>query len=366
MTDSKPASSITTQYPVFFHKYNNKSTQKAHDERSQSTGATSSRASHPFNTPKGPVITLKNRSTEPDPIFKGIASVTGDSDSEGLMYCLPNERRALGVLAKNVDGEQYYEIDGDMNFVAKTDDEMAGFIKSTFAIPHGVVELEESSALIVDTKGRRWRLPLGNEAYVPKTAGDELRVCREVITERDLMSLCGTFYEVPAENADGFAKVRPVASHNFAINDYASYRGLIMFTGIDHAEAKGNPHVIFSEDGKAAVWAGAIDDLWKMGKPVGHGGPLFETPVKAGEPSDPFLIGFYDRRDMALSHKSTGNVVFTVEVDPTGDGQWFEYGKYEIAAGQTFEHRFPAAFQARWIRVTTDVDTKATALFEYR
>ena len=103
-----------------------------------------------------------------------------------------------------------------------------------------------------------------------------------------------------------------------------------------------------------------------QGGPVGHGGPLCGTSVRAGEPSDPFLIGFFDRRDMALSHTSSGNVVFTVEVDPTGDGQWFEYGKYEIAPGQTVEHRFLAAFQARWIRVTTDVDTKATALFEYR
>ena len=141
---------------------------------------------------------------------------------------------------------------------------------------------------------------------------------------------------------------------------------MMMFTGIDHSAAKGNPHIVFSEDGKAAVWAGAIDDLWKMGKPTGHGGPLVDTEVKAGVPSDPFLIGFYDRRDMYLSHSGSGSVTFKVEVDPSGDGQWFTYGEYEVAAGQTVEHRFPRAFQARWIRVTTSEDTKATALFEYR
>jgi len=306
------------------------------------------------------------RPTSPDPIFEGIATIRKDADSEGWMYGLPNQRRALGILARTVDGEQYYEIDGDMDFVAKTDEEMSDYIRDRFAVPHDVVEVDESSVLVVDAKGRRWRLPLGDEAYRQKIADAELRICREVATERDLLSLAGTFYELPAENADGYAKVRPVASHNFAIADYASYRGMLMITGIDHSAAKSNPHIVFSEDGKAAVWAGVIDDIWKMGKPVGHGGPLFDTPVKAGVPSDPFLIGFYDRRDMSLSHKSSGNVVFTVEVDPTGDGQWFEYARYEIAAGQTFEHRFPAAFQARWIRVTTDTDTKATALFEYR
>ena len=306
------------------------------------------------------------RSCEPDPIFDGVASIDKAADSEGLMYGLPNQRRALGVLARTADGEQYYEIDGDMNFVPKTDEETADYIRDKFAVPHDVVGIDDSSVLIVDAGGRRWRLPLGDAAYAGKIADAELRICREVATERDLLSLCGTFYELPAENADGYAKVRPIASHNFAIADYASYRGMMLFTGIDHAKAKNNPHVVFSEDGKAAVWAGAIDDIWKMGKPVGHGGPLCGTFVRAGEPSDPFLIGFFDRRDMALSHTSSGNVVFTVEVDPTGDGQWFEYGKYEIAPGQTVEHRFPAAFQARWIRVTTDVDTKATALFEYR
>ena len=69
---------------------------------------------------------------------------------------------------------------------------------------------------------------------------------------------------------------------------------------------------------------------------------------------------------MALSHRSSGEVNFRVEVDPTGDGQWFHYGDFNVKPGDTVEHRFPKAFQARWIRVTTDQDTKATAWSEYR
>ena len=91
-----------------------------------------------------------------------------------------------------------------------------------------------------------------------------------------------------------------------------------------------------------------------------------ESQVKAGEASDPYLIGFYDKRTMSLSHTDSGNVVFTVEVDPTGDGEWFRYGSFEVPAGQTFEHAFPQSFQGRWIRVTAYRDTKATAWFEYR
>lgn len=60
--------------------------------------------------------------------------------------------------------------------------------------------------MIVDDLNRRWRLPLGNETYKELTNQGVLRVCREVATERDMFSCMGTFYELPAENADGYAK----------------------------------------------------------------------------------------------------------------------------------------------------------------
>ena len=66
---------------------------------------------------------------------------------------------------------------------------------------------------------------------------------------------------------------------------------MLIMTGINSEDVKNNPHVIVSKDGKAAVWAGVIDDLWKMGKPTGRGGPWKNTSVKAREPSDPYLIG---------------------------------------------------------------------------
>jgi hypothetical protein len=104
-----------------------------------------------------------------------------------------------------------------------------------------------------------------------------------VATERDLFSCHGTFYELPAENADGFAKIRPIASHPFRIHDYASYRGLLVMTGIDPDYNGPNEHILISNDRKAAVWAGVIDDLWRLGKPTGTGGPWHQTRVEAGE-----------------------------------------------------------------------------------
>ncbi len=252
-----------------------------------------------------------------------------------------------------------------MNLVRKEDDKTASFIREKFAVPRQAVIFDKASILVTDDRERRWRLPGGNPAYEGHTGKGLLRICREVATERDLFNCGGTFYELPAENADGFAKIRPIASHNFRIHDYASYRGLLIMSGIDPSEATENEHIITSADGKAALWAGVIDDLWKMGKPSGEGGPWFDSPVKAGEASDPYLIGFYDRRNLKLNHNSGKKVRFIMEVEPAGHGPWMVYREVKVKPGQTFSFDFPENFQARWIRFIADRDCRATALLKY-
>jgi hypothetical protein len=181
-----------------------------------------------------------------------------------------------------------------------------------------------------------------------------------------LFNCHGTFYELPAENADGYAKIRPIASHHLKINDYTSYRGLLIISGINPEKTSNNPHIFVSKDKKAAVWAGVIDDLWKLGKPVGHGGPYVDSKVSANIPSDPYLIGFYDQRTLELSHQSTGNVTFTLEIDPTGDGDWVKYEQFTVKKEEKFRFRFPDSFLARWIRIVADKNTTATAWLEYK
>ena len=180
----------------------------------------------------------------------------------------------------------YYELGTDMKLVPREDAATRKFIDEKFAIPQNVVSIDESSVLIIDDSDRRWRLPLGSSAYTELINTAQLRLCREVATERDLFNCHGTFYELPAENADGYAKIRPVASHHYRIHDYASYRGLLVMTGVDPEERRHNQHIIVSEDGKAAIWVGAIDDLWSLGKPTGRGGPWKNNLVEPGQASD--------------------------------------------------------------------------------
>lgn len=312
-----------------------------------------------------------NRSASSDGMFKGLSKVSEDKSLGGLLYGLGKNRRALGLLATSIeDGKVvengYYEMSDTLTLVRKEDAKTADFIREKFAIPHQVVTIDESSILIVDDKGRRWRLPLGDERYTKLMGQDVLRICREVATERDMFSCHGTFYELPAENADGYAKIRPIATHDFRIHDYASYRGMLIMTGINPKAAGSNEHIIVSEDGKAAVWAGAIDDLWSLGKPTGKGGPWKNTAVEAGVASDPYLIGFYDKKELTLSHNSQKDVTFTIEVDPTGNGKWMKYTTLTVKPGENLTHELKDPFQARWIRFSADANTNATAWLEYK
>lgn len=310
------------------------------------------------------------RISMPDQIFAGLAPVSLPETQAGLLWGLGHNSRKLGVLAGTVSDHSftetgYYELDSLMNLVKKDDSETASFIREKFAIPRDVVTIDDASVLVIDDLGRRWRLPKGDLKFVNLIENGLVRICREVATERDLLNCCGTFYELPAENADGFAKIRPIASHKFRIHDYASYRGLLVLTGIDPALKTQNDHIVVSDDRKAAVWAGTIDDLWLMGKPVGQGGPWKNTAVKAGVASDPYLIGFYDKRKLKLSHNSGKTVSIKIEVEPIGHGPWMTFSQIEVEPGKNVEFDFPESFQSRWIRFVADQDCQATAWLTY-
>ncbi|MCK9160462.1 MAG: hypothetical protein WCR45_07130 [Bacteroidaceae bacterium] len=311
-----------------------------------------------------------NRTNSIDPIFEGLSPVDSNESIGGMLYSLGDNRRSLGVLAMDYKDNSplvsgYYEMDDQLRLVKKEDPKMVSFMKEHVAIPKQVIQIEKGSVLIIDNSGRRWRLPLGLSAYTKPTNEGAVRICREVATERDLFSCMGTFYELPAENADGFAKIRPISTHEFKINDYVSYRGMLIMTGVDPQRIESNDHLIYSADKKAVVWAGVLDDLWKLGKPTGFGGPWMDTSVKANEYSDPYLISFYDKKDLKISHNSNETVTFTLEVDPSGNGNWMKYKVVSVKKGQTFNFEFPSSFQAKWIRFKTDKDTNAKTLLSY-
>lgn len=297
------------------------------------------------------------RSPAGDGMFAGIAAPADKTASGGLIYA---RGAGLKTLRYVTNEGLCYDMGADLKLTAVDDAKGVEYARKSFAVPKNVLTMDAASVLYEDEKGR-WRLPRGDVAFdQPGALGDE-RVSREVCTERDLFNAHGTFYELPAENAGGFAKVRPVSTHNRRIKDYCSYRGLLIISGITD-EAKGE-HILRSSDGKAALWAGVVDDLWQFGKPRGTGGPWKDSTVQSGVPSDPYLMTGYDKKRLTLSADKA--VSIAVEIDISGTGQWVTYQSFDVQAGKPVEHTFPDAFAAYWVRVKAGADCVATAQLIY-
>jgi hypothetical protein len=223
-----------------------------------------------------------------------------------------------------------------------------------------------------------WGLPLPDDdvqaAYAAARArGWQARTQRSVVTERYLANIDGAFYEVPF--VGGIRRARPIASHGRMISDMICWRGLLVLSGT-RADAQPDGHCFRSADGKLGLWFGKLDDLWRLGKPRGSGGPWRQTTVKADTPSAPFMMTGFDRKKVELSHDAQGDVTFTIEVDfmaavpekvgaPTAASAWRRYGRVAVPPGKVVTHEFPDGFSAHWVRTRADKACTATARFVY-
>jgi hypothetical protein len=296
--------------------------------------------------------------------FDGLARLDDPAASGGLLFARGGEFKTLRFVARNASGDLGgYDLDTDLRLRRVQDPAGIDWVAKNLAIAAPTITADAASVLYVDKNGRRWRVPRGDAAFDRPGALGYARLCREVVTERNLLNVHGTFYELPAENAGGFARLRPIATHNRRIHDFASFRGLLVLSGI--ADTAHGPHVVQSDDGRCALWVGVVDDLWALGKPRGRGGPWLNTPVRARVPSDPYLATGYDRKRLELAHTASEPVLLTVEADVTGEGDWVTVTTLTVRPGENATHRFPEAFGAYWLRTTASADTTATAQFEY-
>ncbi|MDO4585221.1 MAG: hypothetical protein Q4D62_14090 [Planctomycetia bacterium] len=320
-----------------------------------------------------------SRPLENDARFDGLA-MPGASDYLGGLLWVRADNQRLAFVSQRVTGnqlaeERYYELTEEAKLVrAKCPYEggEAGTIRriqekvAVKTLPETVYRVDDAS-VVCGFEGKEYRLPFGCEKVARTQGVLPLRLDREVATERDLFHCAGTFYELPAVNAGGMPKIRPVATDGRWITDYASYRGMMILAGLDVSvlEKTNLPHIIRSEDGHTALWAGCIDDLWKLGKAVGHGATWKKCAVAAQEPSLPFLMTGFDKKSMKLINHGKENVTIATEIDLTGTGVWVPYKSFEVPANGEVSYEFPQAFQAYWIRTVSDRDAELTAEFRY-
>ena len=316
-----------------------------------------------WNDDKRPALL---RGDTPSGMFAGFVSdiSKNPAPSRGIVRSGKGDEK---LQLEMVQDDQLYVMlpgEGGKLELKKTDNEKKlAQVKKEFAIDAGQDlgdSYDNASAIITDDDGNRWRFPYATEGMANR--GRQGRLCRECCTERDLLNIGGTFYELPAENAGGFAKARAIATHRSQVYDYCTWRGLFAISGVDPAATEAGEHFVKSDDGKAALWVGVADDLWKIGKPVGIGGPWLDTVVKAGVPSDPYIVTGFDKKQVNIVADKDAKI--RLEFDVTGSGTWIPLYNVEVKAGKSRSIDL-GGIRAYWVRAVADRDCKATVQFRY-
>lgn len=304
-------------------------------------------------------------------LFQALADINGTGAvNDGVVKPADGDARQLILAANTYDSAAnkvadngFYQMDGALKLEVKDNAGRARILRDKYGVNKPGFTVDDASILVTEGQ-HRYRLPKGSAAYSREFGSGWPRSKREVVTERNLFNVGGTFYELPREDAGGFVRIRPVCTHNKRIADFCSWRGLLVLTGT-RADAKPDGHYFGSDDGKAGVWFGDVDDLWRMGPPVGMGGPWKDSAVTANEPSDAYLMSGYDHKVLELSHDQKQPLTFTVQVDFLANGTWSDYAKFTVKVGEHFTHTFPAGYSAHWVRLVADHAAKATATFTY-
>ena len=236
---------------------------------------------------------------------------------------------------------------------------------------------EDDASVVLETDDYRLRLPKGKGEYSPSA----LRNVRELASERELANIHGTFYELPLLYINQEAlydMMRPVATHNRMISDMATWNGLLVLSGVK-TNAKPSPHILRDDEHEIALWMGGMDDIWKLGKPVGEGGPWKNTLVRANELSDKYLMTGYDKKTLTLSANTDVNITVLVHTThymglDLGDELRKEvqsiprplvYKKFHVKAGEALTHTFPEGYSAHWVQLVADKDCQVTGWFVY-
>lgn len=293
-------------------------------------------------------------------LFAGLANVDDSQATNALVYPAKLSRD-LRLLTD--DGKAFEFTKSDFQFV--TDEFDSELAEKLQVEPEFTVD---EASVIVRYQGKRYRLPKGNAIYDKPFESGWPRALREVESERTIANIHGTFYEVPLVingAPPAWNLIRPVSSHGKRISDYCSWNGLLVLAGVKQ-DAAASEHVFRDSASGMGLWFGGVDDLWKFGKPVGRGGPWKDSVVRAGKPSDAYLMRGYDKKVVTLSHTHSNPVAMTLEVDLDGEGRWIPIKKLIVPSGSTIRHEFPLGFSACWARVVSDSDTTATALFDYQ
>lgn len=214
-----------------------------------------------------------------------------------------------------------------------------------------------------DKKWTTYRLPKASHCFDHKWQTEWPRI-RETEHERFIMDHHGMFYELsPWAYGNRVWGVRPISTHLWVLGDFCTWRGMFVM-GADNASPSNNHNPLTAEP-QSGMFFGKTDDLWSFGKASGWGGPWWKTPVKANEPSDPYLMTGFEHKCLHVKRDSGKTQQVHIEVDFMGCGEFSRYLTLDLDTAGYAQHTFPTGFSAHWVRLTPDQDGSLTTQFYY-
>jgi len=204
----------------------------------------------------------------------------------------------------------------------------------------------------------RYRLPFGLPNY---ELCEELRwVVRPIESFRAIANIAGILYELPCwyggkggdiKTTYGFKPV-PICNVPWSIFDMCTFNGYLVI-GVSESY----PPEYHTGQPQSGLHFMPIEVLYVLGKPRGYGGVWKDTSVEADQYSDPFLIYGFDRKTIHLWTDTAGD--FTIEVDPTGNGDWKTYDTVTLGAGEYTTYIMTG--DAVWVRFKFSAAAKVGA-----
>ncbi|MNK56247.1 hypothetical protein D3C87_752770 [compost metagenome] len=282
-------------------------------------------------------------------LFKALANITDKDAIQANIIRPANFNKNLQVL--NTNGNKYSEIDERLTVAANAADSTSQMLRLG-AFKKGYT-VDDASVIVTDKTGT-FRIPKGSAEYETFAYRDR----REIESERFMLNITGSFYEVGRES--GFIALRPVTTHHKKIVDFCTWRGLLVLSG---TKKDAQPDGQYFGNAANGLWYGGVDDLWKMGKAVGTGSVWKNTQVKAGEVSLPYLMTGYDQKKVSITADQDVNITLQVDFDLTG---FHKYKTFSVAAGKTVTYEFPKGFSAHWVRASADKNCLSTVTFIYQ
>ena len=183
---------------------------------------------------------------------------------------------------------------------------------------------------------------------------------REIDNERYLMTMHGTFFEFPGSFSHlDTAGILPRSTYLKMIVDYCLWKEQLVFACNDASKFDN----AFVGQAQSNLWFLDPQDLGKQGPALGFGGVWLEDDVRKEEPSDPFLINGYSRGVIHLAHKNPKSVIFTLEIDERGQGQWTHNKTIEVPPNGYAYHILSLDNLGQWLRVTADQPVKGATAF---